>query len=90
MVAGPTVPAAERFKEALAELPKLRQRVVAGELLLHVLPYLLVVSVVGRGLLTWVAAVPPPAAGSFFLEFVVRIAEGIAAGIVGGIVKGSL
>ena len=83
----------QRFKEALAELPKRRQRVAAGELLLHVLPYLLVVSVVGRGLLTWVGAVPRPAAGSFFLEFVVRIAVGIAqfalgiaAGIVGGIV----
>jgi hypothetical protein len=37
-----------KFKEALAILPKGRQWAAAGELLLHVLPYLLAVSLVWR------------------------------------------
>jgi hypothetical protein len=41
-----------KFKEALAILPKGRQWAAAGELLLHVLPYLLAVSLVWRGLLS--------------------------------------
>ena len=75
----------QRFTEALAELPKRRQWVAGGELILHVLLYVLVVSIVGRGLLTWVGDVPGPAAGSFPLEFVRDTAVGIAFGIAGSI-----
>ena len=77
-----------RFKEVLAELPKRQQKVAAGELLFHILPYLLVVSVVGRGLLIWVGDVPRPAAGSFFLELF-SVVRGAAVGIAFGIVAGA-
>jgi hypothetical protein len=69
-----------RFVDALAELPERRQLLIAGELLLHPLPYLLVVSVVGRGLLVW--------AGITFSISLWDIASGIAIGIAGGIAVG--
>jgi hypothetical protein len=72
------------FVDALAQLPKRRQLLIAGVLLLQSLPYLLVVSVVGRGLIGWVGI-------TFFVSLwniALSIALGLAVGIAVGIALG--
>jgi hypothetical protein len=79
----------QRFKEVLAELPKRRQGVAACVLLLHVLPYLLVVAVVGRGLLSWVGIASGITSGiTSWITY--GITYGITLGIAGGVAAGIL